>query len=227
MRNLEEKNTVKSENQVNKNTFFEGTENGHPRIMFVGNSITRHKPAPDIGWYGDWGMAASARDKDYVHLCIKHISEKFPNASFCIIQAAEWERGYKQCDVESVYSEAKDFNPDIIINRMSENIPMDCLVHDLLIDKMREFHKYLSGNNDNVKLIVTSNVFANQKKDEALRDYAEKVSAQYVFLNDLTENKENLANEYEHEGVRVHPGDKGMQLIADRLLEVLDDLMVF
>ena len=44
------------------------------KVLFLGNSITLHGPAPNIGWTGNWGMAASAREKDYVHLLIDRIS---------------------------------------------------------------------------------------------------------------------------------------------------------
>ena len=38
------------------------------RIVFLGNSITLHGPAETVQWAGNWGMAASEQDKDYVHI---------------------------------------------------------------------------------------------------------------------------------------------------------------
>ena len=31
---------------------------GNPKILFVGNSITKHAPKADINWLNDCGMAA-------------------------------------------------------------------------------------------------------------------------------------------------------------------------
>lgn len=225
MGNLENKNTVQSKNQVGNYVFFEGEKSSGLRIMFIGNSITWHGPAPNIGWYGDWGMAASAREKDYVHLIMKYIKEKYSDACLCVIQAAEWERTYKVCKLDDLFLEAKGFMPDIIITRLSENISVEDFDCDLFIEKMDELHKYFSCGKDNVKIIVTSNVFNNQIKDAALRKYTERFVAEYVYIDDYCKNEKNKALEFEHEGVRLHPGDKGMRFIADRIIETLDSII--
>src|SRR3989442_6785350 len=45
------------------------------RILFLGNSITRHGPLASIGWTNNWGMAASALEKDYVHVLANSFAE--------------------------------------------------------------------------------------------------------------------------------------------------------
>ena len=62
-------NTVSAVGQmVNSSELsFLGNEKAKTRILVVGNSITRHGPLAEIGWERDWGMAASAPEKDYFH----------------------------------------------------------------------------------------------------------------------------------------------------------------
>jgi hypothetical protein len=91
------KNTVDSKNQLKDTPLvrFHNIDGNGIRIMFLGNSMTLHGSAPAIGWYPECGMAASAPEKDYVHILEKKVLEVDPNASFCICQVANWEREYK------------------------------------------------------------------------------------------------------------------------------------
>ena len=59
-------------------------ENAKFRVLFVGNSITRHGIKEEIGWTRDCGMAASCLEKDYVHLVVKGLEEKYGPVSYCI-----------------------------------------------------------------------------------------------------------------------------------------------
>ncbi len=62
-------------------------------ILCVGNSILRHGNADNIGWHGDWGMAASAEDKDYYHLLQKKVADAgFTGVSWSRTGIAPFER---------------------------------------------------------------------------------------------------------------------------------------
>ena len=65
------------------------------RVLFLGNSITLHGPAPAIGWTGNWGMAASAEHLDYVHLLTADIAAVSGEQPTVMVKnIADFERGY-------------------------------------------------------------------------------------------------------------------------------------
>lgn len=224
MENYESKNTVKAENQVSQYVY--KIENGNPKILFLGNSITKHGPAPQIGWYGNWGMAASDISRDYVHLCMKQILEKYEDASFCIVQGSSWERAYRDCNLDELFASSKGFDPDVIICLLSENVINEDFDADVFKKQFHIFHKYLSGSNENTKIIVLSNFFNNEKKTKAIEEYAKEYGTEYICVSDLIADKENLANGFEHEGIKIHPGDKGMEIIASRIMKVFNRIQL-
>ena len=78
MRNIDLTNTVDASNQLGDGKFLRfGEVQGSPKILFAGNSMAWHAPKDDIGWSGDWGMAASKRENDYVHQTMRFVREKY------------------------------------------------------------------------------------------------------------------------------------------------------
>ena len=66
------------------------------KVLFLGNSITLHGSLPKIGWTNVWGMAASAAEKDYVHLVTCGIEAKTGRkADLRIRNLADFERNFR------------------------------------------------------------------------------------------------------------------------------------
>lgn len=177
----------------------------HDKIIFLGNSITLHPPAPTIGWYGNYGMAASAEQNDYVHLVSKKVG-----AEFMAFNLADWERGYSNYN----YGELKKHEgwADVVIIKLGENVTE---MKSDFKSSLERLSKLLNCHNT----ILVSTWWANPPLNESMRSIALENNFKWVQLpkHDETYN----AVTFENSGVATHPGDKGMQLIADSILSVL------
>ena len=217
------KNTVSSENQlrVGESVFIDNAEGKGKRVMFVGNSITLHGPNESLGWFNRCGMAASSLENDYVHIVMDKVLDKDGDASFCICQAAGWERTYKDGkEAMEKYSAARDFDADIIIMRIIENCKVAEYDADAFFKEYAEFINYLNKSGK-AKIILTTG-FWKHPGDKEIAATGEKYGYPTVYLGDLGEDDAMMAKElYEHKGVGMHPGDKGMENIALRIWEVL------
>ncbi|MBE6778437.1 MAG: SGNH/GDSL hydrolase family protein [Ruminococcaceae bacterium] len=207
MRNLQE-NNVPAENQ-NKTDFFTYDNTGI-RVLFVGNSITRHSPKPDIGWHRDCGMAASDIDHDYVHVLMSKIREYDPNAAYSICQVAGLERRYDEPDVLEHYRSAADFHPDIVIMFFGANVPADKCDKDpaqvaVFKDTYRRTRDMLRDGR--AKVFHSEGFYIRPALDEAKRQVAEECGDAWITLGDIR-TREETHGEY------THPSDQGMAEIA-------------
>ena len=88
---------------------------------------------------------------------------------------------------------------------------------------MEEYQKLIEflSQNQKAKIVVTTG-FWRHKGDDAIRQVAKKQGYPLVELGDLGEMDEMKAiGLFEHEGVTNHPGDLGMEKIAERIFEKL------
>ena len=220
-----EKNTVEAVRQLEGEGsvfFLRGGEDPGLKVLFVGNSITLHGPKADLGWNGWHGMAASSPEKDYVHLCIREMTKKHPDASFAIAQVCEWEVNYKNgAESHCLYAAARDFGADLIILRAVENCPLKDFDADTFAAAYKALIEYLdpAGKAD----VVLTTSFWPHPADEAIRAVAEEKGYALCELGDLGRDPAMKAiGLFEHRGVAEHPGDAGMRAIADRILAALE-----
>jgi lysophospholipase L1-like esterase len=192
------------------------------KILFLGNSITLHGPAPHIGWHGNWGMAATSQEKDYVHLILGKLAAATGKQSKVHIKnAADFERNFNDYDLAAGLKEELDFQADVIIIALGENAV------SLNTDELRsQFHTAFTNLLDIFKkqgrpaIFVRGTFWLDEDKNSIMKKACEESGGFFVDNSKLGEDEANFARserKIDHSGVAGHPGDKGMQAIADSI----------
>ena len=206
----------------------EKSKSGDFKILFYGNSITSHVPSPGLGWTNNCGMAASSKEKDFVHLVIADMEKRLKKkADFRIRNLAPFERNYTT-NVASVAEIVADaaWKPDYLVIALGENAP------NVNEENMEAYTKFLvdlaspfAGRGKKTKIVMRSPFWANPKKAACTEKAAKEVGAAYVDAGPLGRVPENKAlGLFEHKGVASHPGDLGMRRLADLVLSGIDSL---
>lgn len=201
-------------------------QTSYRKVLFLGNSITKHGPKADIDWSGNWGMAATAEANDYVHLVTKALTEKAGTAPEVMVKnIADFERAYSGYDIAAKMKDAIEFKADLIILAIGENVPGLKTAEDktklqatvtALLNAMKGERK--------PTILVRSCFWANAAKDEALQQACTAVGGVYVNISTLGKDEVNYGRSerpYKHAGVANHPGDKGMAAIAAALVKAV------
>jgi alpha-galactosidase len=197
------------------------------KVLFLGNSITKHGPKADIDWSGNWGMAASAEAKDYAHVFTASLAQKQGATPEILVKnIADFEREYAGYDFAAKLKEAIDFKADLIVLAISENVPAMKTAEEKtkFQEAVTKLLTTLKGA-QKPKILVRSCFWADAAKDEALRGASAAVDGISVDISALGKNEKNFARSersFKHAGVANHPGDQGMAAIAGALMKALE-----
>ncbi len=197
------------------------------RVAILGNSITLHGPSEKIGWLHNWGMAASAEEKDFVHLLLKRIEKEAGGKPEAYVRnIADFEREYATYNVAERMKEAIDFEADLIIIAIGENVTTPETEEAKLAYRKAcgELLRQLKGAG-HPTIIVRSSFWGNEVKDGIIREACAEAGGEYVDLKGLDKDEKNYARseqKFEHAGVAAHPGDRGMAAIAEAIWEGIE-----
>jgi hypothetical protein len=196
------------------------------RILFLGNSITLHGPKADIGWTGNWGMAASAEEKDYVHLVTGALARHAGTVpQIKVRNIADFERNYATYDVDGQMKDLFAFEPDLVILAIGENVPA--------LGSDKEKAQFKAGVTKILRcalsrrrplVVVRSSFWADAAKDEVLRQACQEADALFVDAGPIGKDPANVARSeraFQHDGVAAHPGDRGMKALADAIVQAV------
>ncbi|OKS88986.1 SGNH/GDSL hydrolase family protein [Mucilaginibacter polytrichastri] len=190
-------------------------------VLILGNSITYSPPNQSLGWAGSWGMAASALNKDYVHL----LTAKFQQVNkSCVVQAKNIAGFETNSDIYNFDAELKayrDSKPDLLILRIGENV-QSSFDSVAFTKRYQALIAYMKVDNPKLKVLAAGSFWSN-------RDYINLIMSRYTPYISLAILGEDLSN-YAFDrtdvasAVQQHPGDKGMQGIADMIWAKVDTM---
>ena len=216
-------NTVSGNQMTQKSqfVFFEGngTEGG---LLCVGHSLTKHAPLANIGWHNDWGMAASAKEKDYVHVLWELMKKKYGDMPLCIAKAGYFERNFPKADkILPRYKLARNFKAKWIVISFVDNVKPKMAKEHSFIKEYEKFIKYVNPDGK-AKLIITTGWYPNKSLNEDLIDFAKRNNITIVDIGKIYHQDGMKATGlWKHAGVASHPSDKGMKALAEAYFEAL------
>jgi len=138
---------------------------------------------------------------------------------------ADFERAYAGYDFAGKLREAIDFQADLIIVAIGENVPALKTPGEQAAfqESVTKLLTALKAGRQPV-LLVRSCFWKDSARDQALQRAGAAVGGRFVDISALSGDESHYARSerpYKHAGVANHPGDKGMAAIAAALLEAL------
>ncbi|SHM37463.1 hypothetical protein SAMN04488057_101253 [Cyclobacterium lianum] len=189
------------------------------KILVIGNSITYHPPEAAIGWNGNWGMAATAPDKDYFSLLQDSLGVHLPELEMIRENVFPFERQFTTLDFNQ-YDYLKAFQPDLLIIRLGENVPLENIDGWNFSQSLRDFAAYLGT--AQTRVLLTTTFWPNPLVNEQLLHAATASRWEVVDLSPLgTESVYMALGEYSNESVARHPNNLGMQAISRQIARQL------
>jgi hypothetical protein len=196
------------------------------KVLVLGNSVALHGPAPEIGWHGDWGMAASRRESDFAHVLLALLTKATGREPKLLVKnIADFERQQTDYDFAAGLKEALDFRADLVIVAVGANAP-PLESSESVVRFRTAFDRLLKElkRDRSPVIFVRGEFWPIQAKELQMREACENAGAVFIPLEDLDKDPLNLGSadrKYEHAGVGGHPGDRGMQLIAEAIWDAI------
>ncbi len=193
------------------------------RLLVIGNSIMFHGPASELGWTNSNGMAASAPDKDFVHMLMARLQAINP-ATTLRLQAGtglELNFGKPTYAMEELDEPMQAFKPDLIVIRIGENVSDGEVPSRNLEGQFRQFIDRIIqlSSGQPVKIVTTTSVWNKPQTDAVIRKVIAEKGLTLVDLSSMVGQGQYFASQYADGGVAAHPNDAGMQRITDLIWE--------
>ena len=197
--------------------------------LAIGNSITLHGTCDY--WWNEIGMAASSQDKDYVHLVTAALDAKYGEVEANAYNFFTWEvQAADRAETLTLLDPYLYEQLNLVTIQLSENV-QDLTTYE---KDYEELISYVQSKAPKAQIIVVGDFWDAGDKTILKKVAANATGATFVSLNDIIGDPEYQSamgaivydpeggeHVVDHEGVAGHPGDKGMEYIAQGILDAM------
>ena len=199
--------------------------------LAVGNSITMH-PVNEV-WPQAAGMAASSKEKDFVHLVASALSQTEGKVALEAVYFYEWETGAPNRAAKLTMLEPYlDPRLRLITLQLGENVTDQTTFEA----DFAELIRFLREKAPEARILVIDNFFPDPEMTEMKKAAAAAVGVPFVSLAALqgdpsleagtgapVYDEAGNSHAISHPDVARHPGDEGMRRIAEAVLEAVKE----
>lgn len=204
------------------------SENGY-NYLAIGNSITKHALA-DF-WWNEIGMAATNEEFDYYHIVVDYLKRTYGEVNTHVLNFSVWERlssdRSKALELIDAYLSTE---LDLVTIQLGENAS-DISTFE---SDYEELINYVKNKAPEAKIVVVGDFWSNGERDSFKAKAAKNCGALFADLSEIRDVKkyqcglgtivyDDKGQPYtvEDMGVAAHPGNNGMNEIANSIIDVL------
>lgn len=197
--------------------------------LAIGNSITSHGIS-SYWWNEGVGMAASKQDKDYEHVLGQMLGDDTIVAS---MNFYDWEaQAYDRAETLVTLDSYLSANLNLVTIQLGENVKDT----STLESDYEDLINYVKSKAPKAKVAVIGEFWKDEEKDSIKKQASEVTGAIFIDLSSMWDDEsfeagmgttvygsDGQAHTIDHDGVAKHPGDKGMQKIAELTYSAIKD----
>lgn len=183
-------------------------------VFVVGNSITLHAPAPSIGWFGDWGMAAPTEDIDFSHIVAATLNAQLSVNNLGI------EGGSQEARLQIPVLAKRINSSTIIVLELGDNAPFAGDVEGFA----SAYDQLVEATSHGKALVCVSTFWHYTDIDAIIKAACEANHGRYAYIGDILNdpaNPDRQSTAYWSWEVNDHPQKWGHRMIAERVLAQL------
>ncbi len=208
-----------------------GQETDAYRYVAFGNSVTCGEITENL-WWGNWGMAASSMEKDYVHILSAEIEQRLScPVETEVYSLKPWELAQDRSSLLEDISDSLDETTDLVTIQSGENITQ--FQETLQIDYY-DLVSFIKEKAPNAQILMLGELlWPNPEIETAKQTACQACEVAFIemtqYLTDYEANyKSSIGDEVigedgethkiTDEEVAAHPNDEGMVCIAGQIL---------